>query len=117
MGAQTRFGRRECRTYRQAASVLPIPYADGLIIRGAHDPRVLRGACDVRGVTCDAWCAHHLVMELHGSDVIQVPNEREGAAPELVVPYFNLVVVAAADQQMPASKEHRLRIITAGKGT
>ena len=58
----------------------------------------------MRGVTCDAWCAHHLVMELHGSDVIQVPNEREGAAPELVVPYFNLVVITAADQKMPASK-------------
>ena len=107
LGLQTWFGRRECCTYRQAASVLPIPYADGLIVRGAHDPRVLREEC-VRGVTCDAWCAHHLVMELHGANIVQVPDQREGAAPKLVVPNFDLVVVASAHKKVPAQKMSRV---------
>ena len=43
-------------------------------------------------------------MKLYGSDVVQVPDKSEGAAAELVVPHFDLVVVAAANQQMPVSR-------------
>lgn len=48
------------------------------------------------------------MMKLHGSDVIQMPDKSEGAAAELVVPHFDLVVVAAANQQMPVLKSKRV---------
>ena len=38
-------------------------------------------------------------MKLHGSDVVEVAQEREEAAPELVVPHFNLVIISARDNE------------------
>jgi hypothetical protein len=49
-------------------------------------------------------------MELHGSNVVQVADQREGAAAQLVIPHFNLVIVTTADKQMPEHKEQMLRM-------
>ena len=40
-------------------------------------------------------------MKLHGADIVQVTDEREGAAPQLIVPNFDLVVIATTHQKVP----------------
>ena len=61
-------------------SRLPIPYANGLIVRGADYPRVF-------------------VVEKCGAYVVQVAEQREQALALLVVPHFDFVVVAARHKQ------------------
>jgi hypothetical protein len=106
-------------TNPHAAAVLPVPDSDGLVVGGTDDPWMLRETSVVRReieratscmtwhVTCDAARAH-LVMELHGANIVQVPDQREGAAPKLVVPNFDLVVVASAHKKVPAQKMSRV---------
>lgn len=63
-----------------AGAALPVPDADGLVVRGAQDPWIL-------------------VVEECCADVIQVPQQSEDAAFLLVIPHLDLVVVAAGDEQ------------------
>ena len=55
--------------YRDAGAALPVPDPDGLVITGADDPGVL-------------------LVELDRADVVQVAQEGEQAAPQLVVPNY-----------------------------
>jgi len=56
--------------HADAGAALPVPDADGLVVRRAQDPRVL-------------------VVEHRRPDVVQVPQQRENAPLLLVVPYLN----------------------------
>ena len=69
-----------------AVSRLPVPDADGLIVRGADNPRIL-------------------VVEKRGAYVVQMAEEREQALALLVVPDFDLVIVTARDEQRPLTVE------------
>jgi hypothetical protein len=60
--------------YSHASARLPVPDPDRLVIAGTHDPRVL-------------------VVELHGTDVVEVASKREQAAVRLVIPHLDLVIV------------------------
>jgi hypothetical protein len=53
---------------------LPVPDPDSLVITGTYNP----------------WA---FVMELHSTNVVKVPMEREEAAVGLVIPYLNLVII------------------------
>jgi hypothetical protein len=52
---------------------------------------------------------NYLVMKLNGSNVVQMSNQREGAAPQLVIPHFNFVIVAAAHKEVPEHALCRIR--------
>lgn len=58
-----------------ASARLPVPDTNGLIVRGTQHPRIF-------------------VMENSCANVVQVPKQREDASLLLIVPYFNLEVVA-----------------------
>ena len=64
------------RQHGQARARLPVPDANSLVVRSAHNPRVL-------------------IVKLNGADVVEVPEKSEKTAPKLVVPDLDLVVVAA----------------------
>ena len=36
------------------------------------------------------------LVKLHGADVVEVPEQREQAPPQLVVPHLDLVVIACS---------------------
>jgi len=57
-----------------ASARLPVPDANGLVVAGADNPGIL-------------------VVELHGADVVEVAQEGEEAAVELVVPHLDFVIV------------------------
>jgi len=57
-----------------ASARLPVPDSNGLVVASADDPGIL-------------------VVELHGADVVEVAEEREEAAVELVVPHLDFVIV------------------------
>lgn len=59
---------------RNTSARLPIPDPNGLVITSTHYPRVL-------------------LMELHRTDIIQMPQKGEQASSQLVIPHFNLVVI------------------------
>ena len=65
---------------RDAAPALPVPDADGLVVRGGEDPWVL-------------------MVKHRGADVIQVAEQVEEATLLLVVPHLDLVVVPAGDKE------------------
>ena len=75
-----------------AGARLPIPNANGLVVAGTQDPRIL-------------------VVKLHGADVVEMAEQCEQTAPLLVVPHFDFVVVAARHKQwlrvMKAHAAHR----------
>lgn len=66
--------------YGDAGTALPVPDSDRLVVAGTEDPR-------------------EFVVELDGADVVHVAGEREETSLLLVVPDFQLVVVAPADKQ------------------
>lgn len=66
--------------YTNASATLPVPDADGLIVRSAEDPGIL-------------------LMEHSGPDVIQMTQQGEDASSLLVVPNLDLVIVAAGNEQ------------------
>lgn len=68
------------RQHEDASATLPVPDTDGLIVRRAEDPRIF-------------------VMEHGGPDVIQVTDKREDTPSLFVVPNFDLVIVAAGNEQ------------------
>ena len=59
---------------------LPVPYAEGLVVRGREDP----------------W---ELVVKKDGANVVEVSVEGKETFLEFPVPYFNFVVVAARDKE------------------
>ncbi|RUS27656.1 hypothetical protein BC938DRAFT_482933 [Jimgerdemannia flammicorona] len=65
---------------RDTIAALPIPDADRLIVGGADNPGIL-------------------VVEEDGADVIQMAVEREEASTRLVIPDFDLVVIATAHEK------------------
>lgn len=65
---------------RTQRPVLPIPYADGLIIGAGNDPG-------------------QLVVEEDGSDIIQMPIQREEASSGLRRPHLDFVVVSSGYEE------------------
>ncbi len=61
-------------------AVLPVPYPDGLVVTGTNDPG-------------------ELVVEENGSNVIQVPIQREQTPPGLQGPDLDLVVVTPRNEE------------------
>lgn len=55
---------------------MPVPYPDGLVVRGGDNPR-------------------QLVVEEDGADVVEMAVEGEKAPPRLVGPDLDLVVIAS----------------------
>ena len=68
-------------------AVLPVPYPNRLIIRGADNPR-------------------ELMVEEDGPNVIQVPVQCEQTPPRLVRPHLDLVVITTRyEQGLPRCKQ------------
>lgn len=67
----------------KATPLVKIPQPQRLIVARGQYPGKLRG----------------IGMEFHRPDVIQVPQQREEASPELVIPHLDLVIVAAGDDE------------------
>lgn len=65
---------------RNAIARLPVPDTNGLIIRGAHNPRIL-------------------VVKERCSNVIQMTEQREKTLSLLIVPDFDFVVVTTRHKQ------------------
>ena len=65
---------------------LPIPDPDRLVVRGTQNPRVL-------------------MVELHCTNVVQMPKQCEQAPPQLIVPDLDLVVIATRDKKWLRSVE------------
>ena len=66
--------------HANARPALPIPDAQGLVVRRTHNP----------------WL---FPVELDRADVVQVPQQGEQAAAQLVVPNLDLVVVSPTAEQ------------------
>ena len=66
--------------HRDAVSALPVPDADCLVVAGGQDPWVL-------------------VVKHCSSDIVEMSQKSEDAAPLLVVPYFDLVVITTTDEK------------------
>mmetsp|Transcript_61092 Transcript_61092/g.171174 ORF Transcript_61092/g.171174 Transcript_61092/m.171174 type:complete len:225 (+) Transcript_61092:1764-2438(+) len=71
------------RQNAQARALVKVPQTESLIVGRAQNPRELR----------------RVRMELNSSDVIQVSQQCEKTSSELVVPYFDFVIVTAGDNQ------------------
>lgn len=67
------------RENRDTSSGLPIPDPDGLIVGSRQDPGIF-------------------MVEHRGTYVVQMSQEMEQTAFELVVPHLDLVIVAAGDE-------------------
>jgi len=59
---------------------LPVPYPNGLVVGGRKNP----------------W---QLMVEEHGSDVVEMAIQSEQASPSLVRPDLDLIVVATGHKQ------------------
>lgn len=57
-------------------TILPVPDADGLVVRCGYNPRAL-------------------MVEVDSSDVVEMAVECENASSEFVIPDLDLVVIAA----------------------
>ena len=66
--------------HSDAGARLPVPNANGLIVRGRQNPRVF-------------------VVKLNGANVVEVTEQREEATTLLVVPDLDFVVVAARHKE------------------
>ncbi|TDH67254.1 hypothetical protein CCR75_000066 [Bremia lactucae] len=64
----------------QTRARLPIPDTNGLVVTTAQDPRIF-------------------LVELHRTNIVEMAEQRKETASELVVPYFEFIVIPARYEQ------------------